>query len=347
MKKLMMLLLSLTMAFSTAAIITACGEEEPTDTPCTKHVDEDEDSVCDNCGETLAPVIKEVTVAFSVKDIVDDIMLPNVTVMFFVEDEETLTAVSGEDGTFSYTLEVGTYSVMYDYDVDALGGYFQSVTTEITVDETTSAIELQLQNTTPNGTESRPYPIDVGENEVVIPANTAYYYVVYRAVNLYAQIDGAAASVTYNGNAYTPDADGITSIRLQGTNMYAAEVLCIENTADSEQTFSVNIVSAPGSQENPYNLTLGEEITTRELAARESVYYSFTADSAGTLTITVTSSGSYVSMTNLSNSANANTNEVEDGVITLSVAAGQIIRIECSLTGNNAGSVVFTAAFNA
>ena len=66
MKKLLMLLFSLTMVFATAAVVTACEEE--TTQPCTVHIDNDNNDICDVCQESLVPVVKEVNVSFTVKD---------------------------------------------------------------------------------------------------------------------------------------------------------------------------------------------------------------------------------------------------------------------------------------
>ncbi|MBR1974391.1 MAG: hypothetical protein IKA20_00905 [Clostridia bacterium] len=347
MKKTLMLLLSIMMACGTAAFAVACndGKGGSSENLCAAHIDEDEDLICDVCGEEIEPEeAVEVTVTFTVKDLEEN-TLAGITVMFMSEDIDTISAVSGEGGKLTATLPTGSYSVMYDYDVETVGGYYQSNTQSVEIKENTTTIDLYLENRTPNGTQDRPFSLNVGENEVKIPANTSYYYIVYRAVNLYAEIQGESVKAIYDQTEYTPDENGEISIKLKGTNTNSVETILIENTANEEATYVVNITSAPGTASNPHEIkTLGEAITTDALPPRESVFYTYTATAAGTFTIVVSSENSYVSITNTRNSLNANTNDVENGTLTLTVEAGDQILIDCSVTvqGEETASVIFT-----
>lgn len=346
MKKIFMLLLSLTMVFGAATFATACDDGSES---CTQHVDENSDGVCDNCDEAFTPEVKEVNVTFTVKDLEEN-TLSGVTVIFQSGNETPVTAVSGTDGTLSVTLKTGSYDVSYDYDVatvNGVGGYYLSNTTSITVKESTTAMNLYLENTTPNGTENRPFALSVAEQTITLPANTSYYYVVYRAVNLYAEIEGENVKVTYGSNVYTPDAEGKISIQFLGSSTNSTEKLLFENTSATEQTYTVNITSAPGTQSNPYELVLDEDITTKALANRESVYYTYTATASGKLTITVKSENSYISMTNTSNSLNATTEE--GTTIELELNEGDVVSIDCSVSvlGSGTASVIFNATFTA
>ena len=354
MKKTLMLLLSIMMACGTAAFAVACNDDkgDSSENLCAAHIDEDEDLICDVCGEPIEEEEEEdvnvdVNVTFTVKDLEENI-LPNVTVILTSENKKTTTVVSGEDGTCSIVLKTGTYKVMYDYDIEALG-YYQSNTTSITVKKDTTALSLYLENKTPNGTSGREFPLDIGENEITIPANTTYHYIVYRVVNYYAMIEGATAKVTYRNAVYTPDEFGVISVKLLGSNTNATEILQIENTSDVEQTYSVDITSAPGSSENPKNLPLDANVSTGEIAVRESVYYTYTATQTGTLTITLLSENAYLSMMNVSTYSSVNTNEAESMTISISVNAGNTVKIECMATASESETaiVTFIAVFNA
>lgn len=354
MKKIWTLLFSLMMAFATAACVTACGDksdsssdsssESSSSAPCTQHVDNNNDLVCDVCKEEIpAPTPEEITVTFTVKDLEEN-ALAGITVSFYSENEDTVSATSGTNGTFTATLKAATYSVSYDYDVDTLG-YYLSNTTRITVAENTVALDLYLENRTPNGTDDRPFTLSVEENQITIPANTAYYYVVYRAVNLYAEIEGENVKVTYGSTEYTPDANGKISIRLLGASTNAVEKLLFANTSATEQTYVVKITSAPGTQGNPYALVLDADVTTPALADRVSVYYTYTATANGTLSITVKSENSYISMTNTTNSVNVNTEEGKTITLTLNVGDTVILDCSVSVSEDATASVVFNAVF--
>ncbi len=345
MKKLLMLLFSLTMVFATATVASACDEEE-TETPCTEHVDEDSDGYCDVCDEEYEVVIKEVNVTFTVKDLQEN-TLSGITVFFKTGTEQAISAVSGADGKVSVTLKTLAYSVSYDYSSLGEGIYYLPETTSVTIADNTTALDLYLNNRTPNGSLDRPFTLDFGENTITIPANTSYYYIVYRSLNYYVVVNGENIKVTYSSTDYTPDSQGNIAIQLLGTSTNSADTILFSNTSDSEQMYTINISSAPGSQSNPYQLTLDQDITTKALESNTSVYYSFTATENGSLTITLKSQDSYITVSNTVSGENKNTEE--NNTVVIDVKEGQTVRVDCSVKtmGGQTASVVFSAAFTA
>ncbi len=333
MKKLLTLLLSLTMSFGAAALIGGCGDNVESSTA-------GESSVVEQA--------KQVKVFFTVKD-QDSLTIANVKVTFTDENGDTVSATSDANGKFTLDLKEGEYSVDYDNEYETLGGYYLPETTRITVAEDLNSMDLLMVNNTPNGTLGREFALMVDANEITIPANTAYYYIVYRAVNLYADIEGEGAKVTYRETEYVADGAGEIFFALLGTNTNSAEILLIENTTETEQTYVVTVQAAPGSQTNPYVLSLDEDVTTKALVSGETVYYTYTATAAGTLTLTKMTERTHLSMTNVSNSLTANTAEDEDGVIELAVNVGDEIIIICSaiVTGDDAEAAIFHATFAA
>ena len=345
MKKLLMLLFSLTMIFATATVVSACDEEE-TETPCTEHVDEDSDGYCDVCDEEYEIVIKDVNVTFTVKDLQEN-TLSGITVFFKTGTEQAISAVSGADGKVSVTLKTLAYSVSYDYTSLGEGVYYLPETTSVTIADSTTALDLYLNNRTPNGSLDRPYALDFGDNQITLPANTSYYYVVYRSSNYYVVVDGENIKVTYNKTEYTPDVQGKIAIQLLGASTNSVDTILLANTSDSEQTYSVNVSAAAGSQSNPYQLTLDQDITTKALESNTSVYYAFTATQNGALTITLKSENSYITATNADSGESENTEE--NNTIVINVKEGQTVRIDCSVktTGGQTASAVFSATFTA
>lgn len=86
----------------------------------------------------------------------------------------------------------------------------------------------------------------------------------------------------------TPTADKDGSVSYDVPVMRGLQVLfAIKNNTDSTQDYSVKILAALGSYENPDTLPVGTE-TTLENAAY-GYYYQYTATTKGTLTITMTS----------------------------------------------------------
>ncbi len=338
MKKLLSIILSLALLVSAMALMISCGEETP-DSPCTEHVDSDSNGKCDNCdADVSAPGANngKVSVEFTVADDEGD-TLEGITVMLMlanVDDAEIIQGTSGAGGKLTLSLATGKYSVMYDYDIDAIGYYFGD-TTSVTVTADTTSIELKMIDNNPDGSADKPYTLSVGDNELVIPAGASYTYIVYRAVNLFVDFEGSGIKITYGEETYTPDENGKISIKLLGVDTNSVETLVIENTTDAEATYNIAVNSAPGTSGNPYVIeTLGEEIRLA-VATGDTVYYSYTATADGVFTITLVDNKTSVSIMNTRNSVTVNSaNDAADGKIVITVKAGDEIVIDCSTTAS-------------
>ncbi len=340
MKKLLPIILCLALLVSVTVLVTSCGPTTPPE-PCEKHTDLDGNRVCDVCSELMLDLPKDVTVSFTVED-QDGIIVPGVEVTFTstADAAKKVTATGGTDGRLTATLTEGTYRVSYDCDVDAIG-YYLTDTSSITVEESTTELTLKLINNNPNGTEDRPYILSVGENSITLPANTSYYYAVYRAVDLIAYINGEGIKVTYRGTEYTTD-DGEISFALLGEATNSVEFILIENTSAAEVTASATVKSTPGSSGNPYVIEAEGEVSREGITKSDIIYYTYTATAAGELKITLTSENSYVNMINSRNSVATNTTAADSAVITLTVEAGDEIIIDCTVTKDSTTTLTFT-----
>ncbi len=369
MKKILFILLCLTLAVGCFAL-TACGEtpdectehtdangdekcdtcgaDVPAEDECTEHIDADGDYLCDECGAAVIPKAPaQVDVTFTVKDDEGDVLAGITVILANEENDEynVTTAASDAEGKITAKVYVGSYSVYYDYDTDALG-YYLTQTGTITVTDETTALELFLIDNNPNGTLEKPYIISAGENSITIPASTSYNYIIYRAVNLYFGATGATgAKVTYGECEYTADANGKIDFALLGTDTNSAETLVIANTTEAEITITVEIKSAPGTYGNPIVIeTVGEAIVTDPIAKGTTLYYTYTATESGFFYIEIGTASAYVSMQNTRNSNSVNSvSDIEDGKIKLMVTAGDVLMIDVSVTASTeAISVTFT-----
>lgn len=357
MKRIILLLLTLALVCAFVLVCSACtggeggdnggdnGGEEPV-APCEKHTDADSNLICDVCGEVVIPEgPAEVELTFTVSD-TDGNPLGGFTVMIKEKGgSATITRESDADGKFTAMLTEGKYEVYYDYDIDTVG-YYISDTTEITVSASEPNVTLYLVNNTPNGSVERPFSLTAGEqNELTIPAGSAYYYVVYRSQNYYLSLLGTGVKVCYADNVYAPDADGKVEFALLGTDANSTEIIKIENTTDSDNTFSVEVNSAPGTIGNPIIIdTLGGAVSCEGLESGDIAYYTFTAEEGGVFMITLLTEGGIIKMTNARNSAEDTTAD-GDGTVTLEVNAGDEIIIEAS-AGVSGGSVEFIPVLN-
>lgn len=351
MKKILLFILCMSLALAVLFTATSCegGDDTPDNGLCTEHVDENGDYACDKCGELVMPSADraEIDVEFSVKD-TDGNSLSGITVILTPKDddssENSVSGVSGEDGRLNLKLKEGRYFVLYDYDIDTLG-YYLSETSEITVSNTTSALDLLLINNNPDGSAERPFSLSVGDNGVTLPASASYNYIVYRAVNLFVKVEGEGVKVKYGENEYTPE-DGVIVFDLLGEDTNSVERFVIENTLGEENTLSLTVNSMPGTSGNPYVIeALGEEITKEGLTADDIVYYSYTAVRDGVFSVTVISTDTSASMINTRNSVAASTVSEGTNVITLEVKAGDCIIIDLSSSVLENATVSFTVDY--
>ena len=345
MKKLVSILLVLILAVCFGLAMTSCGGE---DGPCTEHVDADDNGLCDKCGSSMiTPSGKtELDVTLTVKDH-EGATVSGVTVTLTergaINSEGAVSAVSGADGKLTAKLRSSsTYLVSVDYDPDAIG-FYSLTTTEIAVTESSTAFDIIMENKTPNGSESRPYNLSVENNALTIPAGKTVYYVLYRAMNLMASVTGSDIKIEYEGTEYTPDADGKISFPFIGTDMNYVATVKITSTGAADSEIDFLIEAFPGTLGNPYEIEtddLGEEISNTGVTKGETVYYTFKAETAGTLTLTVTSADTHAAMQN--NSYQVSTSSEGTMTISLEVAAGDEVSINLTSSADENAVISFT-----
>ena len=313
-----------------------------------EHTDADGDSVCDICEEyfVTAPVETLVNVTYTLVD-QDGAPIPGVKVSFFKGSATTpaYTGTSSADGKLTVEMMTGAYSIDYVYD-----GFYQALTRTVTVIESNTNVQLLFNNTTPNGTTSRPYPLTAGEsNEYTLAVGEQSYFIVYRAINLLVDITGENIKVTYGETIYESDENGKINFELVGEDTNSTALLLIENTGAAAAGVAVSINSRPGTQGNPIVIeSLDAPVTAAALTKESMVYYRYIATETGALTLTATGAGAYASMQNARNSIVVSTNEADGNVITLNVEAGDEILINISmLLDGVTADVSFTLAMAA
>ncbi|MBR5139806.1 MAG: hypothetical protein IKV16_02005 [Clostridia bacterium] len=347
MRKILLLILSLTLVFSLSALLFSCGDEEDPNIqePCTSHKDEDENGLCDVCGEVTI-VIPEapsaVSVVFTAKD-QDGAIVPGVTFTFTEKGKNDATPIvktCDSEGKMSVSLVPAVYRIQCDYNSDEIGYYFLD-TTEIKVEASSTALDILLINNTPNGSASRPYPLYVDEeNKISIPAGGSSYYIVYHAVNLVVSLEAEGVKVTYSGAEYLPDSEGKLSFALLGVDSNSTETFMIENLGDQALELNVMVTPKEGTLGNPYTVeALDVEIIKSGLTSDDVVYYAYVASFTGTLTLTVTSEDSYAAMN--SNSVQVSTFASGSNVISLEVSEGDRVVIDLATTVEEDATVSF------
>ncbi len=351
MKKVLLFILCMLLACSLSLALSSCGDGgSETPGPCAEHEDEDENGICDVCKQPTIELPEgpaEVSVSFTVKD-QDGAAVPGVSFTFTEKgatDATPITATGDANGRFTLKLTAATYKLDCDYDAEKIG-YFFLDTTEIKVEESTVAIDILMENTNPNGTEARPFPLTVGDNEIKIAAGEGCYYVLYHAVNLLCEMEAVGIKVTYGGAEYLPDADDKIDFAFLGTDTNSVEVVKIENVGTAEITFNAKIYSTPGSYGNPYIIEdISGEISKSGLSSKDMVYYSYTATADGTFTLTVTSENTHASM--LCGYVQVTTVSENSNVISIEVKEGDVVVIDLATTLEENATISFTLELGA
>ena len=352
-KKMKKLILLISMLALFATMLASCkdkgndennndnGSETDNNTPCATHTDDNGDSICDVCEEIIFLEDTEVEVVFTVKD-TDGNALSGFKAIFTDSEGNVVTSEeSGADGRITVSLYHGRHSVTYDYNSEVYG-YYLSSTTSIQINGDTSALDLYLIDNNPDGSEEKPFAISYENESITLGANTSYHYIIYRVVNLSFELTGENVKVKYGEAEYTPDENGKIRFNLVGVDTNSVARLVIENTANEEKTYGVNVESIPGSQANPFIIeNAGTAVSTGNITSDNIVYYSFTADADGIFSITVTSDTGSVSMTNTSNSQNVTMNSDSVKTVSLSVKAGDKIIIDVSTNSKTEVVVTF------
>lgn len=354
MKKVLILMLALTLSLG---ILASCGCSEHIDTDkngkcdnCSaevevncngEHTDDDKDNICDYCKEVLikAPVEKDVTLTLTLVD-QDNLPLVGTKLSVLKSGSETpvAEATTDSDGKLTVTVKTGSYALDYTH-ADEL--YYQAQINTLTVAESTTAVTLTFRNNTPNGSVDRPYPLSVDTNEAIIDGGATSYFIVYRAVDLIVDIAGTDLKVAYGDAEYTSDVNGNIHFELLGEDTNSAETFSVTNLGAEAANVSITVNSKPGTQGNPLQLdSIGESITVSGVVNKASTYYEYTATAAGTLVLTLLSENSYANMYNTNSYVVVNTSE--GATVSLTVAVGDRILIDCNPTVDEATDVVFS-----
>lgn len=122
--------------------------------------------------------------------------------------------------------------------------------------------------------------------DAAVQAGEYANYDLYRMFNMMLTIESDTAYIVFNGEVYLPENGVLTFVLKYGSNNVSSPCsLAIGNSGNADQTFEVKLSTLPGTHENPVQLQLGRFTTTTTDGAYQGYYYTFTAEKAGTLTI--------------------------------------------------------------
>ncbi len=155
----------------------------------------------------------------------------------------------------------------------------QGNTDKPTEEPTEAPITSNIDNPIETGGQSQ-LVIEIGANEEV-------YYNIYRLAGMVVTINDPEAYVILHGEKIYPTNGRISFVVAdENANNWTPTLIGFGHEADSKKTITALITHQPGSFNNPYAMKLNEIVATNIPEGNESgIYYSYTATTAGTLTI--------------------------------------------------------------
>ena len=328
-KKITVCVLVLSLLATATGLLSSCDSSEPTETTQAAHTEAPtvpETQPAETEPDTDA--IPDVECSFTVTD-QDGTPIPSLTAYLTHKDGllAQITVTTDENGKASCVLKEGTYSVTYE---NLPADHLQDDMT-LTVAQGTTEYALKVMNNTPNGTESRPFPITNEITEVTIPANTSYTYRLHNAIDRTIYIENTTLKVSYKSVEYAPDENGTVDVLMTNESLRDPGYFTLINETNAEVTATLQIRSTPGSMNNPHAVeNLGEDIVA-SVAKGSTVYYKWTATKTGVLMVTSHTPGNYIAMSNLANSAVSYFTSGSTATY-LNVTAGDEIQISVATT---------------
>ena len=339
MKKWLAVLATLCLGACVGAFVACDDESTPDTTPDTPNNEQ-------GGGE----VSEKETLTITVKDTDGN---PMVGVKIKVNQGSTTVAevTTTENGTALVELEVGVYMLKLDY--DSLPTLFIPDSSEksVTVADETAAAEFVLEDLNPDGSMEKPFacfPGELGQFDVVMPANTTYYYYAVKVVGKKIVVRNDGVTINFKQNEYTANNGEIQVLIGEDVDSQNTPVLfAMTNTTGAELAFSIYFEDLVKVEQR--DLTFDETITVSLPNSSTTIDYNWTATSDGVVVITCASDRKNIAVRVKNDSADITTT-MDTAIITVTVKAGDQVKIVVSATrpaeGDAPAEIPFTATFN-
>lgn len=344
MKSFKLFLLSI-LAILTVLCLVACGGSEP----CTEHVDDDNDNVCDVCQADIEPCAhpdvnkdkicdicrqpleaQKIDLTFTVKA-EDGTGVGNVEFTLSQEGEVKFTLTTNAQGVATCQAEEGAYLVVFN--VLPENWYSNQNYSTINVTQSKKTFDFDAIDNTPNGTIEKPYPsenVETGEfASATIPAHGVSYFST-KGTARYLVLNNAGLKVIYKNKNYCPTEDGEIRVLIESTEVTAVTLFQIENTSDSDIFVTLAFETVPGTQENPHEAQLGY-VYTEQVYPEESIYYEYIVEHDGVLMAYSDSDKNDIGLYNQTTYELVNSTRGKKATY-ITVKEGDVVRISVSTT---------------
>lgn len=177
-------------------------------------------------------------------------------------------------------------------------------------------------------------PIEIGGKtsfEVTVAPGQLVYYHLYRLDDMFLTVNHATSYVVYNGKTY----EGTKGFTVHCPDTYTPAAMAFGNSGTTTRTYTVTLEAPRGSFNNPYDLKLEEFTTKVDAGNDQGVYYLFTAEEDGKLTVQCTKvspDGIRYDYTLLNEDTMAmrtiqDDGDKEKGIVSVSVKKGHTVRL--------------------
>lgn len=275
MKRFLTLFVVLCLIFTVMAM-ASCGGGNDTDT----NTDTNTDTSTDTNTDTDSDAVKEATYVITIKD-QEGALISGARVAILNADSVVLAEqATDENGQVTFKFPEGT---MYVDVVELPEGYLDIAGNVLLENEDTV---IEVENNIPNGTISRPYPVE-DLNEIKLGANESVYYVSYGGGRNLLIENAQGLKLTY-GDDEPREADEENKITFKMPvvdDLYNRAVLIkLENTTSEAKEYTLTIYSDKGELDNPYDVVL-DETTKITVEKEKTVYYKYIAEKDGMIVV--------------------------------------------------------------
>jgi hypothetical protein len=333
MKNIRLILALLFILALSIAAMTGCnkGEASPGTTTSDSAVSKTETPTPPATEAATELLNEKVNLTFSIKDQDgNSVTEATVTILPVGGEGESATLTTDGEGSMTVLLPVGQYTVRFD----VLPEYVLGIDTTITVTPGMESVTLEVTDNTPNGSEARPFVINEDTLTVTIPAGTTYHFTLFGGYNRTLTVKDANSEITYKTEVYTPNKDGEIAVRIVTDSPRDHAFFALTNKSEEAREITVNILSDPGTMDNPIVIeTLGESITAN-VPQDGMVYYQWTATATGTLTASSTDAINNICINNLITSQVSESSAGGESV-SLAVTEGDVITVVVSAIGGD------------
>ena len=223
----------------------------------------------------LVPVV--ITDAQYSVTVLDPEGVPVENVMVIIGD---VFGTTGSDGKVIAELTVSDYAV----NVSNLPAYLIAPQSSFTFTE--GSFELTVMLAYKPGSEYAPISVEsMPFDTLMLKPEEGLHYILPLQEDMLLTIHDSDAYIIYNGVTYGA-VNGVLSVCIETTEL--AEVV-VGNSGDSEEVYTVKLLSSIGTKDNPQVITSVEQLEAIFESGQTEFYYSWTAPSGGTVEFTLES----------------------------------------------------------